>query len=213
MPPLPDNATLQFLILHGYWIAVPIMIVEGPIATVVMAFFASFGFFNPFFVLLAGFSSDMVSDSVFYYIGQFFGQRFIRRFGRYFGLSEKNYHHIKNFYDSHGGKSVFLAKILTGVVPPVFIVAGYSRMNLKKFYAFSALGGIIWSGGLVALGYYFGSQLAGDFRNVGRLFGVSGFALFGLLALFVIYRFYLRKIIERRLHLISNGSRTYEDKI
>lgn len=205
---LPDNSFLQFLIHYGYWIAVPVMIVEGPIATIVMSFFASFGYFNPLVVLTFSFLADLTSDSVFYAIGRYNGDWFVRRFGKYLKLSEKTFGAVQGFYDRHGGKSIFLAKILSGLVPPVFIVAGYSRMKLKKFYGSAALGGLLWSTGLVALGYFFGARLQGDFANIGELFTEAGLAMFGLLALFFVYRYYLHTIIERKLKIIlTNGNK------
>jgi len=208
---LPDNSALQFLITNGYWIAVPVMIVEGPIATMVMAFFASFGYFNPFVVFMFSFLADMVSDGVFYLIGRAGGGSFVRHFGKFFKLSPRMFEAVRNFYEKHGGKSIFLAKILVGVVPPIFIVAGYSRMNIKRFYTFAALGGIIWSGVLVSLGYFFGSQFAGEFGNISELMTGIGLVMVGLLALFIVYRFYLHNIIEKRLKIFLKNGRQNEN--
>ena len=198
---LPDSPTLQFLIQNGYWIAVPIMIIEGPIVTLVMAFFASFGYFNPFVVLFFSFMADLVSDSVFYAIGHYNGSWFTRRFGHFFKLNDNTYRIVQNFFDKHGGKSIFFAKILSGVVPPIFIVAGYSRLPLKKFYTFAALGGILWSSGLVSLGYFFGSRLEGDFSNVTRLITGTGLILVFILVFFMVYKFYLHKFLEKKWKL------------
>lgn len=205
---LPDNSLLQFLILHGYWFAIPIMIVEGPIASIVMGFFSSFGYFNPFIVFLVAVISDMVSDSVFYAVGYLRGDDIIRRFGHYIKLSPKNMDVVKDFYDRHGGKSVFFAKIMTGVVPPIFIFAGYSKMELKKFYTFAIMGGVLWSAGLVALGYYFGEQLD-DLHTLRQFFGIAGIASVSLLAVFVLYQFKLGKILRRWLRLDFNGDNTH----
>src|SRR3989344_3788109 len=212
---LPEHSTLQFLITNGYWIAVPIMIVEGPIATMVMAFFASFGYFNPIVVFIFSFLADMVSDFAFYAIGRFSGEGFVSRFGKYFKLSPRMFEVVQSFYERHGGKSIFLAKILVGVVPPVFIVAGYSRMKLKRFAAFAAIGGIIWSARLVCLGYFFGTQFSGEFRNIAELLTGAGLVMLIILAVFIVYRFYIHKLIERKLKLVfangrnGNGNNTH----
>ena len=183
------------------------MIVEGPIVTIVLAFFASFGYFNPWIVFTLSFLADMVSDSLFYAIGYYNGEWFLRRFGRYLKLNERTMAVVRKFYREHGGKSVFLAKVMTGVVPPIFIVAGFSRMNLKKFYLFAALGGLLWSGGLVALGYFFGAQFEGSFANIAQLLTRTGLVMVGLLTLFIIYKAYLHKLIERKLRLVLNNGR------
>lgn len=199
---LPSNQLLQFLILHGYWIALPIMIVEGPIATVVMAFFASFGYFNPFVILVFSVLADLVSDTLFYLIGYWNGNRFIKRFGRYFKLSEKTLPIISGFYKRHGGKSVFWAKLLKGTVPPIYIVAGFSRMNMGRFYLFAALGGMAWSSVLVTLGYYFGRHLRGSFEEMGKFFSITGLILVLLLSLIIVYKFYLSKLLSQKLKLL-----------
>ena len=203
---LPDSPILQFLIQNGYWIAVPIMIIEGPIATIIMAFFASFGFFNPFVVFAFSLLADLISDTVFYAIGYYNGSWFTKKFGKYFKLNERTFKTVQNFFDEHGGKSLFIAKILSGVVPPMFIVAGFSRVKLKKFYTFSALGGLLWSGAMVALGYFFGAQLEGDFANVTKLITGGGGILAFLLIFFFVYKVYLHKILEKHWNLVlSNG--------
>lgn len=204
---LPDNSILQFLIQNGYWIAVPIMIIEGPVATIVMAFFASFGYFNPFVVLFFSFISDLISDSLFYAIGHYNGSWFTRKFGKYFRLNENTYKVVQTFFDKHGGKSIFFAKILSGVVPPVFIVAGFSHLSLKKFYTFASLGGILWSSAMVSLGYFFGLRLEGDISNVTRLITGTGLVLVFVFAFLILYKFYLHRILERKWKLVfSNGN-------
>lgn len=210
MPALPDNPTLQFLILHGYWFAVPIMIIEGPIITIVMSFFASFGYFNPFAIFVLSVLSDAVSDSFFYVLGYFGGEPLISRFGKYFKLTPQVLVKVEKFFERHGGKTVFFAKVTTGLVAPVIITAGFIKMNLRKFYYFDFLGGIIWSGGLVALGYYFGRQFKGDFRNIALVFRSTGIIFFCLLLLFFIYRFYLHKIVERRFKLFGDNPEKQE---
>jgi hypothetical protein len=58
---------------------------------------------------------------------------------------------------THGGKTVTMARFL-----PIFrtfapFVAGVPRMPYPRFFGFSVLGTILWVGGLVTLGYFFGN--------------------------------------------------------
>jgi len=204
---LPDSPILQFLIQYGYWFAIPIMIIEGPIATIVMAFFASFGYFNPFVVLFFSFTADLISDSGFYAIGRYNGSWFTRKFGRYFNINDNTYGLVQNFFDKHGGKSIFFAKILSGVVPPVFIVAGFSRFPLKKFYTYAAIGGVLWSGALVSLGYFFGSRLEGDFSNISQLITGTGLVFVCILVFLILYQFYFHKILEKKWKLAFSNEK------
>lgn len=202
---LPDNNLVAFFASYGYFVAFPVMIVGGPIATIAMAVAAAFGFFNPFIVFFLGFFADLAADTGFYFAGYFFGDWLIRRFGRFLKLSPESLPGIKEFYEHHGGKSIFLAKILTGVVPPVFIFAGYSKMPLAKFYGYAALGGLLWSAGLVFFGFHFGRQFQGDFSGIDDFFSRTRSVFLALLATFLVYKFYLHRVIERHLKYLRDA--------
>lgn len=196
---IPDSQFFQFFITYGYFIALPLMVVGGPLATIAMAIVAAWGYFNPFVVFILGFAADLIADTMFYGLGHFFGANIINRFGRFVKLSPKTLPGIKEFYVHHGGKSIFFAKILTGLVPPIFIFAGYSKMPLKKFYGYAALGGVIWSAGLVGFGYYFGQQFQGDLGSAEIFFSGTRLVLLIVLGLLLFYKFYFHRVIERHL--------------
>ena len=62
-----------------------------------------------------------------------------------------------DFYDKHGGKTVTLARFLPILRTFAPFVAGVARMPYPRFFGFSVLGTILWVGGLVTLGYFFGN--------------------------------------------------------
>lgn len=62
-----------------------------------------------------------------------------------------------DFYDKHGGKTVTLARFLPIIRTFAPFVAGVAKMPYARFFGFSVLGTILWVGGLVTLGYFFGN--------------------------------------------------------
>ncbi|MBN6774922.1 MULTISPECIES: DedA family protein [Pseudomonas] len=62
-----------------------------------------------------------------------------------------------DFYDKHGGKTVTMARFLPIIRTFAPFVAGIARMPYPRFFGFSVLGTILWVGGLVTLGYFFGN--------------------------------------------------------
>ncbi|MHC8307511.1 DedA family protein [Pseudomonas sp. PB3P13] len=62
-----------------------------------------------------------------------------------------------DFYDKHGGKTVTLARFLPIIRTFAPFVAGVAKMPYPRFFGFSVLGTILWVGGLVTLGYFFGN--------------------------------------------------------
>lgn len=146
----------QFLQHYGYWLMLPLMIIEGPIVTVIAAMFASLGAFNVFLVLLFSILGDILGDIAFYFLGYRYGMGFVRYVGKYIGITEKLVLRMTAYFEKHGGKTIFAVKSTTGLCWAAFTAAGIAKMDFRKFLKNSFYGGIIWSGFLVAIGYFYG---------------------------------------------------------
>ena len=146
----------RFLSEYGYWVIFPLMILEGPITTIMAGILASLGAFNVWIVLLLSISADIFGDIFLYGIGKKWGNSFVAKVGKYLGIAEKRVKKVDKFFRKHGGKAVFMAKSTTGLCFTTFIVAGIVRMDFKKFLRYSFLGGLMWSGFLVGMGYFYG---------------------------------------------------------
>ena len=109
-------------------------------------------------VLLGGLLmlAAILGDSTNYVIGRTAGERlFSNPDSKIFRRDYLQKTH--DFYDRHGGKTVTMARFL-----PIFrtfapFVAGVARMFYPRFFMFSVFGTILWVGGLVTLGYFFGN--------------------------------------------------------
>lgn len=109
-------------------------------------------------VLLAGLLmlAAIMGDSTNYVIGRTAGERlFSNPNSKIFRRDYLEKTH--DFYERHGGKTVTMARFL-----PIFrtfapFVAGVARMFYPRFFMFSVFGTILWVGGLVTLGYFFGN--------------------------------------------------------
>jgi membrane protein DedA with SNARE-associated domain len=146
----------EFLQHWGYFGMLPLMIIEGPVVTIIASMLAALGAFNVFVVLILSIAGDMIGDAILYYLGSHFGMRFVRGFGRYMGMTESLVERMKKYFEHHGGKTVFAVKSTTGLSWVTFVTAGIVKMDFKKFMKYSFLGGIIWSSFLVSMGYFYG---------------------------------------------------------
>jgi membrane protein DedA with SNARE-associated domain len=191
----------HFLIIYGYFLAVPVMIVEGPIATMAMAALASLGYFNIGIVFLLGITADLISDYLYYQIGYRGGQRIILRISKTLRFDMERMEGFKQQFQNHGAKAVFLAKLLPGVVPPVFIAAGLTRYPLRKLYKYALPAGIIWTTALTLVGYYFGKNL----RSIEALLSKTGIVLALVVILFILYQYTFGKTIARRAFRSKNS--------
>lgn len=134
----------------------PLMILEGPVVTIIAAMLASLGAFSWPIVLLFSMIGDVVGDVILYWLGYRFGMRFVHGFGRYMGITESLVRRMEKYFERHGGKTIFAVKSTTGLCWATFTAAGIVKMDFKKFLKNSILGGVVWSGFLVAMGYFYG---------------------------------------------------------
>lgn len=173
---------IQFLSEYGYWIILPLMIIEGPIVTLIAAFMASLGVFNIYVIFLLSILGDVLGDVIFYWIGRKGGIHFVRRVGKYIGITEELVVKMEKFFASHGGKTIFAVKSTTGLCWATFIAAGIVKMPFRKFVGYSVLGGLVWSGFLVIMGYFFGYL----YEQIVDYINYSGLIIGGLAAIFFV---------------------------
>ena len=153
---MTEQVIAQYVGTYGYAALLPLMIIEGPIVTVIGAFLASMGMLNIWVVLVLSIAGDMIGDVILYGMGYRWGMRFVTTVGKYIGMTHLLMFRLEKFFRTHGGKTIFMVKATTGLCWAAFVTAGIVKMPLRRFVWFSFLVGIAWSGALVALGYFFG---------------------------------------------------------
>ncbi|VVN19047.1 Protein DedA [Pseudomonas fluorescens] len=109
-------------------------------------------------VLLAGLlmAAAILGDSTNYVIGRTAGERLFNKPNS--KIFRRDYLQLTHdFYDKHGGKTVTLARFLPILRTFAPFVAGIAHMHYPRFLTFSVAGSLLWVGGLVTLGYFFGN--------------------------------------------------------
>jgi membrane protein DedA with SNARE-associated domain len=172
----------EFLKHYGYWAMLPLMIIEGPIATILAAMLASLGAFAWPMVLLFSILGDLIGDVLLYSAGYKWGLGFVRGFGKYMGITEALVNRMEKYFEKHGGKTIFAVKSTTGLCWATFVTAGIVKMDFKKFVRYSFLGGIVWSGFLVAMGYFYGFL----WRDLKQYISWVGWIVFAVAAVSVV---------------------------
>jgi membrane-associated protein len=61
------------------------------------------------------------------------------------------------FYEKHGGVTIIIARFMPFVRTFAPFVAGVARMTRAKFTFYDVTGAVLWVGGLVTAGYFFGN--------------------------------------------------------
>lgn len=114
------------------------------------------GSLDPFVLAALLMIAAIAGDSLNYLIGRGSGERLFNKpnsriFRRDYLLR------AQDFYARHGGKTVTLARFLPLLRTFAPFVAGIGKMHYPRFLCFSIAGTLLWVGGLVSLGFFFGN--------------------------------------------------------
>jgi len=150
---------LANLAAYKYLIVFLAALVEGPVIMTISGFLlrlGTFGFWPLYLTLMAG---DLAADTLWYAGGYFWAHRIVQRYGKYFSITEDLLQRTKEAFHRHQNKVLFLSKITMGFgfAVVVLLTAGMVRVPFKKYITFNAAGQFVWTGILLAVGYYFGS--------------------------------------------------------
>lgn len=60
------------------------------------------------------------------------------------------------FFEKYGARAIILARFVPIVRTFITAIAGVGRMEPRKFFVYSAVGGVLWASGVTVLGFYLG---------------------------------------------------------
>src|SRR5690606_26937469 len=116
---------------------------------------AATGVLNPWFLFFLLFVAAVLGDSVNYAMGSYFGMRVFKEDARIFKMAYLR--KTEGFFEKYGGKTIVLARFVPIVRTYAPFVAGASSMNYSRFIFYNVLGGAIWVGIFILVGYLFGN--------------------------------------------------------
>ncbi len=102
------------------------------------------------------FIAAVAGDNTNYWIGHAIGPRAFRwEQSRFFNKAALFKTHA--FYETHGGKTIIIARFLPLARTFAPFVAGVARMTYPRFFFIDLAGGALWIGSLTLAGYHFGN--------------------------------------------------------
>ena len=166
----------HYMLVYGYWaVFFGVMLenagvpVPGETILLIAGYYASTGEFNIALVMIIAASGAVVGDNIGFAIGHHYGRGVLLRFGRFFFLTPKRLEHMENYFESHGNKTILVARFITGLRVFAALLAGASRkMPWRVFVLYNMAGAILWSVVITTLGYLFGASLPLLVKWVGR---------------------------------------------
>ncbi|MEW6568169.1 MAG: DedA family protein [Chloroflexota bacterium] len=119
--------------------------------------FAALGALEISLLFLLLFGAAVLGDTINYWIGHAIGPRVFTMNSRWFKREYLERTH--QFYERHGGKTIFLARFIPIIRTFAPFVAGVGEMTYGRFIAYNIVGGFVWTAGFLSLGYFFGNIL------------------------------------------------------
>lgn len=161
-----------FLIIFGETGLVVLPFLPGDSLLFIAGAFGATGMLNPVLMAVLLIIAAVLGNTVNYSIGRYIGPRVFTGNVRF--LDHEALMKTHAFYEKHGGKTIVLSRFL-----PIFrtfapFVAGVGSMNFFRFQLFNISGALLWVGGLITLGYFFGNvPIIKEHLSTIALIGVS----------------------------------------
>lgn len=162
-----DKTMLQFIADHGNWIYALLFVIIFSETGLVFANFlpgdsllfvagaiCAMGKMDLPAVMALLAVAAITGDAVNYSIGRWFGQALISRTKL---VSPERMAYTQGFFDRYGGQTIIIARFLPIARTMAPFVAGFARMNPRKFFMYNVSGGLLWVVSLTAAGYLFGN--------------------------------------------------------
>jgi len=131
-------------------------------------------------VLLVLWAAAVIGDAVNYAVGHFLGPKVFSS-PRSWLLNPDHVRRTQEFYERHGGMTIFLARFVPIVRTFAPFIAGIGEMSYARFAMWNVTGGFVWVFALVLAGYWFGRIpiVKDNFETV--ILGIVGISILPLI--------------------------------
>jgi membrane protein DedA with SNARE-associated domain len=198
--------------MWGYWAVALFVLTEafgiplpGETAVILAGTYAGHTHrLSPWLIFVVAASSALSGGLIGYAIGRYGGYRLIRRWGHKIRLDEQKLRISRYLFDTYGTRVVFLGRFVSVLRTYAALLAGTSRMQLRRFAIANAASAIAW-----AAIFSYASYVAGN-----ALRRSSGTITWALIALAVVAIALAIIVMRRRMEdLAARADAAYPEEI
>lgn len=165
--------------------AVPFLVVAGGLAAA--------GQLNPGLIIAAAVTASMLADYGWYLAGRRMGCKLLVILCRLSLSPDLCARQVQASYDRWGASLLLFGKFIPGVATIAPPLAGVLRMPCHVFLLYACIGGLLWAGTFVALGYALDSQAHIVFVLLDRFGHYVTLAAVAVLSSYILYRLLQRR--------------------
>jgi len=155
---LIGKTILQLLDQHKYIFAFLGAFFEGTFIMLLAGVLYKLGLFKLWGIMLVLVIGYMGNAFMYYLIGRLGSSTVLEKWGRRQHLTSGLLNKIKDYFQKHNTKALFITRITYGFSSIVMIMSGSFKMKIKKYLIINFFATIIWVGALFGLGYVFGTS-------------------------------------------------------
>lgn len=115
------------------------------------------GALNIWILFIVLFAAAVIGDTVNYHIGKFLGLGVYNhpKLGKF--IKKDHLDKAEDFFNTHGGKTIAIARFMPFIRTFIPFVAGASKMRYGYFITYNIVGAILWVGICLFAGFFFGN--------------------------------------------------------
>jgi len=102
------------------------------------------------------FIAAVAGNQTNYSIGRYFGPKVFQWEDSKF-FNKRAFHQAHDFYERYGGITIVAARFMPFLRTFAPFVAGVAHMTRSRFTFYDVIGGALWVGGIITVGYFFGN--------------------------------------------------------
>lgn len=175
------NQIFGLLYTYSYLVLFPLVVLEGPVVTIIAGFLVSLGFMDflpAYMTIVAG---DLAGDVIYYSAGRWWLNKTYKGVLKFFNINLKFVRKLEEEIKKNKGPFLFFGKLSHAIGGIILFAAGSAGIPLKDFLEFNFLATLPKSMILLGVGYYFGSTVS-SFRKA-LDYSVLGLFIFTLILL------------------------------
>lgn len=163
---IQSAAIFRLLFTYSYLILFPLVVIEGPVVTIIAGFLVSLGFMDFIPTYLTVVSGDLEGDFLYYSAGRWWLNKTYKGVLKFFNINLKFIHKIEEALKKNKGPFLFFGKLSHAIGGVILFAAGSAEIPVGDFLWFNFLATLPKSLILILVGYYFGSTVSNFKRYV-----------------------------------------------
>ena len=192
---MPHVLPLQLITMlghYGYWVLIPIAVIEGPAITMVAGALVAAGQMDGVTACVLLVLADLVGDLLYYALGRYGHGPLAGRISKWLKVTPEKLARLEQRFRANDWKLILIGKT-QGLGSIILYFAGASRMPFGRYMALNLLGTVPKVIIFELIGYFLGLGVLSSAHYINYVTALMFGAAFILLGLYWVFRRYVWK--------------------